>query len=278
VTSSAGAVNAITTTFTGGVQLALGANNIIIYAAGGGELAFAAGAGGFTGTIDNVTCTEVAESTIDLSSGDWVRATIENKTITNPYSAIKLATSGDAVDVALCGVESGAFVTSPIPTIASQILRAADNITLATSAFPHIDSAGTLYFEGSTIAPGTSRALLSFDNGTTNERIWLSVNVSNRIAMSITDGAATQASIDVLSGTTSANVTFKSAAVYALDDFAAVFNGGSPTTDSLGTLPTCTTLRIGIFSTGGPLNGYVRKAMYLPRRMINGDLQTLTVA
>jgi hypothetical protein len=96
----------------------------------------ATGSAGTTTILDNVSLQQVVESTIDLSSGLWVRGTIENKTIVNPILGIKLATNGDAVDVWCADLESGAFATSPIEAFGAQVTRAVDVLTLADSKAP----------------------------------------------------------------------------------------------------------------------------------------------
>jgi hypothetical protein len=67
------------------------------------------------------------------------------------------------------------------------------------------------------------------------------------------------------------------AAAYKVNDFALSVNGAAATTDTSGSLPTATTLRIGRYGTSsGFLNGHIRKIAYWPRRLSNTLLQQLT--
>jgi hypothetical protein len=63
----------------------------------------------------------------------WTRVSIPTQTIANPTVGFKLATSGDAIGVFLVQNENGSFTTPGIPTTATSVARAADNIT-ATGA------------------------------------------------------------------------------------------------------------------------------------------------
>jgi hypothetical protein len=94
---------------------------------------------GATATFDNIELLEVAETdvTSSINADTWTRVSILNETITNPAVCIKLATSGDAVDVDIAQTETGTVATSPIITYGAAVTRAADNITLATSLWPY---------------------------------------------------------------------------------------------------------------------------------------------
>jgi hypothetical protein len=234
--------------------------DIFISASGAGE----------TLTVTDMELFEVAETTVDLSSGEWVRATIENKTLTNPCLGIKLATSGDAVDVALAGIETGAFATSPIPTLASTVTRAVDNISLATTAFPHNAAAGTLFMEFSDVK--SSATYLSLSNNSANERILL---FFDPIYMAVTAGGVLQAQPYTTGSVINASVN-KAAGAFTQDSFNAASNGVLGTEDTSGTMPTVTTLRLGPTNATPTTSLRYRKIMYLPRRMSNADMQTLT--
>jgi hypothetical protein len=97
---------------------------------------------GRTGYFDNLSCKAASETTVTVTS-DWTRVATASATVTNPPLIIRMATSGDAIDVALFQNELGAFITSPIATVASQVTRAADQISILTSAFPYVNATGT---------------------------------------------------------------------------------------------------------------------------------------
>lgn len=217
-------------------------------------------------TADDISVLEVAETTVDLSSGNWVRATIENKTITNPCVAIKLATSGDAVDVAYADLESGAFITSPIETFASTVTRAVDNISLATSAFPWDAATGTAYIRlnPKAINIGSDQYALAFGP---NGRLCYQSSTVYRFF----DGTNTADA-----GTAVAGTAANYAIGFSSTTTAAVLNGGSVTAGTFdGGLGTGT-LYFGSNAGGTVFNGYISKVLIAPRRYSNAELQTLT--
>lgn len=69
-------------------------------------------------------------------TADWTRVEIPSATVTNPIVGLRIVTSGDEVDVDFMQQEVGAFVSSPIWTLAATVTRAVDNISLATSLWP----------------------------------------------------------------------------------------------------------------------------------------------
>ena len=171
--------------------------------------------------------------------------------------------------------ELGAFATSYIPTVAASVTRSADVATMTGTNFSSWYNAtqGTFVaqFTPSTIS-GT-RAVLDANDNTANESIRLQ-NVSADPFFTVTDGGVDQANIDA--GTVAANTSYKMAAAYTLNDFAASIGGGSVGTDASGTLPTVNQLQIGNSAAGNRLNGQIRSINYYTSRLSNAQLQTLT--
>jgi hypothetical protein len=187
--------------------------------------------------------------------------------------------AGEAIFADLAQVELGAFATSPIVTAGSTVTRAVDNITLATSAFPWLESAGSFYTAYSlpTTPVVTSSFLWSVSDGTNNERHVLNVSTGNVAFNTIVDGGSVQA--DLSSGTETAGTQRRFASAYAANDGAGIGTGGILATDSSITLPTVTTLRFGSGNSAvAPTSSvkHLKQFMYLPRRMTNTELQTLT--
>jgi hypothetical protein len=256
--------------------LSAGTNSCVIRS-GGDSINLMSGGGGFTGTIDNVTVTELAmtDITSSINSSTWTRVSVTNETITNPAVCIKLATSGDAIDVDFCQSEAGAFITSPIYTGSASVTRALDNPIASTQVHPHSQSAGTLYYKASRIGTGTGMRVLVVGGGTsTNESIILDNNPATSGRLTIIDGGVSQAQ---LTSAGSANgVVEKGAISYAANDIAAVCNGGTVQTDATATLPTVDNISLGAFGGGSPLTGYIAQIMVLPRAMSDAQLQTVT--
>jgi hypothetical protein len=248
------------------VGLAAGANTYVIRA-GDTSVNLMAGGGGFTGTIDNVTVTELAmtDITSSINSSTWTRVSITNETITNPCVAIKLATSGDAIDVDYCQSEAGAFITSPIYTGSASVTRAVDNISLAASAFPAALVTGTGFADfdqsshayGQYIVAHSAGSVVIFDSDTyygsydgTSEVSLAAVapnNNRNKAAVSYTGSER----LGAVNGTASASLAFDGNFAGA-----AWYFGGNAGASSL--------------------NGYLRRVMVIPRAMSTGELQTVT--
>jgi len=74
----------------------------------------------------------------------WTRVSNPSTTATDPTVGVRIVTSGDEIDVDMFQHELGAFITSAIPTVASQVTRAVDDISILTSAFPYSATAGTV--------------------------------------------------------------------------------------------------------------------------------------
>jgi hypothetical protein len=109
-------------------------------------------------------------------------------------------------------------------------------------------------------------------DGTTNETIQIYCIAS--AIFNISDGAVTQANISIAGVV--ANVTQKLAIAATANDVQACRSGTLGTQDTSVTMPTVTTLYVG--SRNGVLQpgGYIRKLMYLPRRMSDAELQAIT--
>jgi hypothetical protein len=227
-------------------------------------------------SVDDVSVLELAETDItnSINSTTWTRVGITNETITNPCVAIKLATSGDAIDVDYCQSEAGAFITSPIYTGSASVTRAVDNISASAYVHPHSATAGTMFVAARSLDAnyGTTQTFLSLSDGTSGERFVLyRLNLDPWLIVS--DGGVAQAGPDL--GTFNSGTNGKLAASWALNDIAACFNAGTVQTDTGATLPTVHTI---YFSMAGiqPHNGYTKQIMLLPRAMSDAELQAVT--
>ena len=82
-----------------------------------------------TAFYDNITLYEVVETTLTLTN-DWTQVIIPAATVTDPIFLLKLATSGDAIDVWGCKVSDAIAgdATSPIVTTTAAVTRAVDGL------------------------------------------------------------------------------------------------------------------------------------------------------
>jgi hypothetical protein len=168
-------------------------------------------------------------------------------------------------------IELGAFATSIIPTSGAPATRLADVASVSTQAFPYSATEGSLVASFTPVNVAAARRAAQLDDATENERITLGTNSTPNGLMTVIDGGSSQASI--ATGTPAANTTMKLASRYKLDDFAVSANGAAVGTDTSGTLPTVTTLRLGSgTSSTEPLNGWLRQITYIPRALTNAEL------
>ena len=174
-------------------------------------------------------------------------------------------------------LEAGAFATSYIPTVASQVTRSADVSVMTGTNFSSWYRAdeGTLYAE--TISPNSfSRTQFSINNDTNDNKIEPSITSTNiyQLAVNLSGSAVGRPES---ANTTTANSPAKTAGAYKVNDFAASLNGGTVGTDTSGNLPIVDRMFIGQRTAGAvSLNGTIRKIAYYPLRLTNAELVSLT--
>ena len=188
------------------------------------------------------------------------------------------ATAGDFLYAYQAQLEAGAFATSVIPTVASQVTRAADVASVNTLSPWYNSVAGTLYAEYDAYAPisGAAFGVAVLNDGTASNRTYLFLGGGTAApSLVVTSAGTSQANIG--NSAISANTTAKTAGAYAVNDFAVATNAGTVATDASGALPVgLSKLDLGGFLSGTFLNGHLRRVTYYPRRLTNAELQTLT--
>ena len=207
-------------------------------------------------------------------TASWTRVSISSTTLTNPTVGVRIVTSGDAIDVALFQHELGAFITSPIPTVASQVTRAADQVSILTSAFP-LGTSHTLVVSGDGASNQGARDLVGISDGSTTNRFLIRYENTNHLVVSA--AGVTTAVLD--GGTINSGEFATVAAAGATDDFAVSLNGGSVATDTSGAVPTTalTVLRVGWNVTGSVyLSGHIKRLAYYGTRKTDAELQVLS--
>jgi hypothetical protein len=188
-------------------------------------------------------------------------------------------------------LEAGAFATSYIPTVASQVTRAADNASMTGTNFSSWYRAdeGTVYCESATVNITTSdrgtwaigNNSLSFGSGNMMYETYAPSASGQRNLTSVTNGVQVVSSFGTAT-TQTINTFSKSAYAYALNNFSQSTNSASPVTDSSGTLPQGVTgMSIGALFSGWSgatqyLNGTIKKIAYYPARITNTQLQGVT--
>lgn len=201
-----------------------------------------------------------------------------NNVSTNPINAQGNSYAGDNTSgLFLWGaqIETGAFATSYIPTVAATISRSADVAQMTNTNFSswYNQSAGTFIASADCPALG-SRTVFSADDATTSNLMRVRSAVAEPFFI-VNAGGVNQASLD--GGTITANTIYTQAAAYAANDFATSVNGGAAVTDASGSVPTVSRLSIGADPSGNYLNGHIRTINYYNTRLSNDTIQSLTV-
>jgi hypothetical protein len=174
-------------------------------------------------------------------------------------------------------LEAGAFATSYIPTVASQVTRAADNASMTGTNFSTWFNAseGTLYVDAiaDATASGASR-FIGITNASGTTQIDIYRNTGSVFGYVFSSGAA-QANMSL--GSVAAQSSFKATLAYKTNDVAGSSNGAVVVTDTSATIPVVDRMFIG--SSSGSFqwsNSPIKKIAYYPLRVTNANLQALT--
>lgn len=231
---------------------------------------------GAWGTVGAGTSEHAVE---DVGDG-WYRASLlYDGTAATDFFALGLAeadgTSSYAGDgssgiyVWQAQLEAGAATSSPIPTTIATVTRAADNVSIATTAFPFSATAGTYSIIFRDAAAGSG--ILTLSDGTINERLMLYESAGAKFRSQ--DGGVNQA--DIVTNAAVVSGVHKIAAAWAANDFAVSVDGGTVAIDTTGTLPTVTSLRFGNNGAAASyLNGHIEAVKYVPSRVSDANLLT----
>jgi hypothetical protein len=195
------------------------------------------------------------------------------------------ATTGDGFSgIYIWGaqLEVGAFPTSYIPTVASQVTRSADAASMTGANFSSWYRAdeGTIYTEGQiNYAPigGGGVAWYSIDETAASGSRAIQPYFSNGSGNLLSFVVSVVEQANTGNTAISANTNFKHSQVYKVNDFASVVNGGTVSTDTSGVVPvTVDRLVIGHTSSASNRSRYYKKFAYYPARVTNAQLQALT--
>jgi hypothetical protein len=175
-------------------------------------------------------------------------------------------------------LDAGAFATSYIPTVASQVTRAADNASMIGNNFArwYVQGVGTLFANFNTVNQGSIGVAALTGAAPINNRIMLYQNGSftNYQAQVINSG-----STEIQQGipaTVLGNNKF--ALGLSTNNSAVSGNGSVSTTDTSCIIPTTdiTNLIIGAAPFAGVLNGTIARLAFYPRRLANTELTSIT--
>lgn len=234
-----------------------------------------------TGT-GNIQITQDGSSytTVTVTSA-WTLVTPLVASQLNATPGIRIVTNGDVIEVDYAQFETGSFTTSPIATTTVAVARSADVLSVTSintkTWFNPIEGTLCIDFQRARDVTGLFTTFLSLNDGTSNEQIrmyGLNTTASN-VTLEIIDGGVTVYGVTV--GNAGANITRKAAIAYRLNDSNNGVSGSSGTTDTSCTMPTVTTLQVGIGpSANSQFYGNVKYLVYYPQRLANADLARIT--
>ena len=238
------------------------------------------------------TTSDAANSTISSVGNGWYRCTIRTPARVNAGTDVAwriwpttrpTATAGLGCYFWGAQLEAGASATSYIPTVASQVTRAAETASIQdiTGFFNVVE--GSLFFETGTAISTTGQVTypaVGFTPANLSSSRTIQVFVDNQgsgftFLVRTAAGDVVGLSSDASERLTPAKIAF----AYKANDFAYVVDNNSPLIDTVGDLPTAaevTALSIGSFNVSGRFNGTIKKIAYYPQRITNTQLQAMT--
>jgi hypothetical protein len=237
-----------------------------------------------TGTVGTSGSGNTASIT-SVGNG-WYRCSVTRTLVSSTASAIGLATADNTETFAGDGysgifiwgaqLEAGAFPTSYIPTVESQVTRSADAASMTGANFSswYRQDEGTFSINAKSPNVAGVYYYLVASSDASNEIRLASQSAGSNPNFAVTVAGVIQASINVANA---AGSPFISAFAYETNSFNLATNATLGTEDTAGILPTTTQLSIGARSNGTAIiNGTIKKLAFYPTRLTNAQLQALT--
>lgn len=169
-------------------------------------------------------------------------------------------------------LEAGAFATSYIPTVASQVTRAADAASMTGTNFStwYNQTQGTFYAHATANGFTTNEMIFSLTDGTLASTIQAYLDTSTQIQTNIWNNGT-------LYLTNTVGTAFKYALGVETNNCSVTLNAGTVTTDtSVGPPYSYSQFNIGNRNGSLIFNGTIKKLAYYPLRVTNAQLQALT--
>lgn len=243
--------------------------------------------GAFNANSSTVTLQYVGNgwyrATIVVNTGAKSTITLEVYPSTNGTSASYLGNGTSGIFAWGAQLEAGSFPTSYIPTTTTALSRSADVCSISGADFTSFynQSEGTFFGDATPQAANQLVVVVGANTSasTASHFIYKSNNLINAVgkrwaAQTVSTGAQTA----IATGTDVAISASKLSYAYKLNDFAFAYAGSIVGTDSSGTIPTPTTMRIGCRDDGLQINGHIARIQYFKKRLPDAKLQSLTTA
>ncbi len=179
-------------------------------------------------------------------------------------------------------LEAGAFPTSYIPTVASQVTRAADVASMTGANFSswYRQDEGSFVVSGDLVGGAASTYPMLFSAVGTDQNID-GITASWASNSGVISGNVFSGGVDTVikpSGVAkSAGATFAVSLAYAKDNAGVSVDGTTAQVDTTCTVPTNTRLLIGQPARYQPIaNCHIRSLTYYPKRLTNAELVALS--
>lgn len=240
-----------------------------------------------TGAATTGTGSPLNVSSVDAGNG-WWRVSFNVVATLSTLGGIAVYLSNDGVwanrndaiavnsGIYLWGaqLEAGAFATSYIPTVASQVTRSADVATMTGTNFSswYNQTEGTFVAEADTV--GTSTRSVVMVGADDNNRVQIAHTGSTDALFRIVNAGVAANPANIAATKTG----FKAALAYKQSDAAASVGASAVTTSSPTSMVAHTAAYLGSNAAAGLfLNGHIRQIAYYNTRLPNATLQALTV-
>ena len=239
-----------------------------------------------TGTVGTQQ-SDIESASIEEYDNDWFRCSITFTTgssISNNlvdisfFQADGSTLSAEGVSGYVWGaqLEQGSFPTSYIKTTGSTVTRSADVASIDVDQFGYNQSEGTVVVHAQAFGrdAGAYPRVVELNDGTASNRIMFFPLDSLQLQVQVS--GSTQAALD--GGAIVYNQFSKYAGGIKAGDFNLSLDGSPVVSDTSGSMPAVTELRVGADHTGSSnfLNGHIKSITYTPKRLSNAKLQELT--
>jgi hypothetical protein len=282
------------TTYTASVWLKSGENGFVFFGLTGGFPTTFVSVNLSTGAVSAAIGTPIQAISASYLNG-WWRVSFSLVATASTNSNFDIRTSrdgvwanrtylGNGVNGVYCygaQVEAGSFPTSYIPTTTASVVRSADVCSITGSNFSgfYNQPEGTFFGDATPQTVNQTIVIVGANTSasTASHFIYKSNNLINAAgkrwtAQTVSTGAQTS----IVTGADVAISASKLSYAYKLNDFAFVYAGSIVGTDSSGTIPTPTAMRIGCRDDGLQINGHIAAIRYYKKRLSNAKLQSLT--
>lgn len=273
------------TAYTYSTYIRAGTSRYIVFGSTRGGIAIDTETWAITETITSAGTT-VTNGTLTQISDGLYRACVTVSHTTDTTSFIVISTSNSATPGSMapsfagtsmtaifgfCQLEAGAFATSYIKTGSAQVTRAADQVSLATSAFNYGATEGTVLVDFKA-TPGIAQDIFWLADGLA-ESLAVYANSSSLLLLWARDGGVTQAAQIMGTHLGDDRVAY----AFKANDFTGSLNGAAVVSDTSGTMPTPTQLMLNPRSVSSYVgNVHIKRLTYWNSRKPNAELQALS--